>query len=82
MVELGFSDSILERESAEAEDIGVLEVLMLYSRVAVTNSLMDKISAKSRIEKSEAKCINSGDTGGGRSVDEIRERLNFIKRFI
>ena len=47
-VEPGFADDVLQRSDAsEGED---LEVSMLYSRAAVTNSLMDKIAAKCHIK--------------------------------
>lgn len=81
-VELGFADSILERESAETEDAGVPEVSMLYSRAAVTNSLMDKIAAKCHIKAPEDGAATEDVTVTGRSADEIRERLNFIRKFI
>lgn len=109
-VELGFADGILQRQEAdEAEDLGAPEASMLYSRAAVTNLLMDKISAKCRIKASGDDIGKAGTSGGGReagsaakgtageagavkitensvdngrSADEIRERLNFIKRFI
>ena len=84
-VELGFADDILAREDAEA-DIGVPEVSMLYSRAAVTNSLMDKIAAKCHIKAPDdctgAAKVTENNVGDGRSAEEIRERLNFIKRFI
>lgn len=80
-VELGFADGILEREDAEA-DVGAPEVSMLYSRAAVTNSLMDKIAAKCHIKAPESGAETEQKTDNGRSCDEIRERLNFIKRFI
>ena len=80
-VELGFADDILEREGVEA-DVGTPEVSMLYSRAAVTNSLMDKIAAKCHIKPPESGAATEQTTDNGRSCDEIRERLNFIKRFI
>jgi len=90
-VELGFADGILEREEAE-EDVEAPDVSAMYSKAAVTNSLMDKIVAKCRIVIPEsASDAGGGCTGAtvtenkvddGRSADEIRERLNFIKRFI
>ena len=80
-VELGFADDILEREGVEA-DVGSPEVSMLYSRAAVTNSLMDKIAAKCHIKAPENGAATEQTTDNGRSCDEIRERLNFIKRFI
>lgn len=85
-VELGFADGILQRkDTAEAEDLESPEASMLYSRAAVTNSLMDKIAAKCRIKAPESSSGAAGTenvTDNGRSADEIRERLNFIKRFI
>lgn len=80
-VELGFADDILEREGVEA-DVGSPELSMLYSRAAVTNSLMDKIVAKCHIKAPEEGATTEQTTDNGRSCDEIRERLNFIKRFI
>ena len=80
-VELGFADDILEREGVEA-DVDSPEVSMLYSRAAVTNSLMDKIAAKCHIKAPESGAATEQTTDNGRSCDEIRERLNFIKRFI
>lgn len=82
-VELGFADGILQRqEAAEAEDLESPEASMLYSRAAVTNSLMDKIAAKCHIKAPENGAATEQVTDNGRSADEIRERLNFIKRFI
>ena len=84
-VELGFADDILQRaESAEAEDAGAPVVSMMYSKAAVTNSLMDKISAKCQIKPPDDNCTGATEdvTVTGRSADEIRERLNFIKKFI
>lgn len=85
-VELGFADGILQRQdTAEAEDLESPEASMLYSRASVTNLLMDKIAAKCRIKAPESSSGEAGTenvTDNGRSADEIRERLNFIKRFI
>ncbi len=84
-VELGFADDILARQDAE-EDLDAPDVSMLYSRAAVTNSLMDKIVAKCHIKAPDAGCTGATETenvtDNGRSAEEIRERLNFIKRFI
>lgn len=82
-VELGFADGILQRQdTAEEEDLESPEASMLYSRAAVTNSLMDKIAAKCHIKAPENGAATEQVTDNGRSADEIRERLNFIKRFI
>ena len=72
-VELGFVDGILERAEMP-EDMEVPEVTMLYSKAAVVNSLMDKIAAKCVTRKKPAE----PDTG--RTVDELMERLNLLKR--
>ena len=86
-VELGFADDILQRQdTAEADDLESPEVSMLYSRAAVTNSLMDKIAAKCHIKAPDVGPSGATETedvtDNGRSAEEIRERLNFIKRFI
>lgn len=84
-MELGFADDILARQDAE-EDLDAPDVSMLYSRAAVTNSLMDKIAAKCHIKAPDSGCTGATETenvtDNGRSAEEIRERLNFIKRFI
>lgn len=72
-VELGFADGILERVE-RPEDMEPPEVTMLYSKAAVVNSLMDKIAAKCVTRKKPAE----PDTG--RTVDELMERLNLLKR--
>ena len=83
-MELGFADEIMQRAE---EDFGAPDVSMMFSRAAVTNSLMDKITAKCRIKAREESCtgateVTENNVDDGRSADEIRERLNFIKRFI
>ena len=72
-MELGFVDGILERAETP-EDMETPEVTMLYSKAAVVNSLMDKIAAKCVTRKKPAE----PDTG--RTVDELMERLNLLKR--
>lgn len=86
-MELGFADGILQRtDMTEAENFELPEVSMLYSKAAVTNSLMDKIAAKCRIKAPDENSADANKienvTENGRSCEEIRERLNFIKRFI
>ena len=86
-MELGFADGILQRtDMSEAENLEMPEVSMLYSKAAVTNSLMDKIAAKCRIKAPDKTSADANETekatDNGRSCEEIRERLNFIKRFI
>lgn len=76
-VELGFADDILKRSSEDAEekeDLAVAGVPMMFSRAAVTNSLMNKLAAKCRIQKQPEET--------GRSVDSLMERLNLIKQHL
>lgn len=71
-VEMGFADEIWQRSNAE--DIEVPQVKNVYSRVEVTNCLMDKIAAKCRIEKKEKK-------SNKQNADSIMERLELIKNW-
>lgn len=83
-VELGFADEILSRGENE-EDMEAPAVSMMFSEAKVVNSLMDKISASCRIKPPDESCTGAtevADSGSGRSADEVRDRLNFIKRFI
>ena len=76
-VELGFADEIMKRQTDEEADTEVSGEVMasnLYSRAAVTNSLMDKLAAKCRIQSNPVK--------PERSVDSLMERLNLIKQHI
>lgn len=76
-VELGFADDILKRSSEDAEEEENLVVAgtpMMFSRAAVTNSLMDKLAAKCHIQKATEET--------GRSVDSLMERLNLIKQHL
>ena len=69
-VEMGFADEIMQRNTADA--VETPQVSNVYSRTAVTNHLMDKIAAKSRIEqKSETKT----------NADSLMERLDLIKNW-
>jgi ATP-dependent Clp protease protease subunit len=69
-VELGFADGILQRDVA-AENIISAPSAMAYSRAEVTNSLMEKLSARCRIEPKP--------TNTERSVADLMERLNLIR---
>ena len=77
-VELGFADEILKRtattDTAEEEMLAAkVPQAMLFSRAAVTNSLMDKLAKKCQIEKPVVP---------ERSVDSLMERLDLIKQHI
>jgi len=80
-VELGFADGILYTDREE----GTPEASMLYSRKAVENALINKLSAKYKEPKKpieEQAEIPVQDTVTGRSVAEVNTRLEIIKRFI
>ena len=97
-VELGFADDILFQKEEQGDDgdsaddctengTGASDSVM-FSRRAVNNALMNKLerhygktgrSVKEQAGISVPK-VNSVDTG--RSADDLRERLNFIKKFI
>lgn len=74
-IELGFADEIMKRSSnqEEEEKEGQEKGVMLFSQVAVTNSLMDKVAKKCHIEKNETH---------ERSVSDLMERLDIIKNHI
>ena len=72
-VEMGFADEVMKR-STENEDAAGPQVSMVFSRTAVTNSLMDKLAAKCRIQQKQ--------DNSGRSVDTLMERLELIKNHI
>ena len=81
-VELGFADDILTRVTDEDEH---QPVSMLFSRRAVDNALMNKVSAKFEKPKepvAQQAEIPVQDTETGRSVAEVNERLAIIKKFI
>ena len=75
-VELGFADEIMTR-ARETEDVDAPAVSMLYSKANVVNSLMEKIAAKCTIDPKPAVPERTG-----RSVDELRAKLNTIKNYI
>lgn len=75
-VELHFADGILERSDVPA-DMAQPRAEM-FSQAQVTNSLMGKLAEKCRIRKAPEK----EPEVTGRSVDELKQRLNSIKNFI
>ena len=84
-VELGFADGILEDEKAAEIAIPAYA----FSRKTVQAALMNKISAKAKpVQKADVTAEAQTDTPAqpeepaGRSVDELKARLNTIKNFI
>ena len=73
-VELGFADGILER--ASVDDFAMPSASMMCSAAEVTNSLMGKIAEKCKIEKPDKK------VEPGRKAEDLRRRLDEIKKFI
>ena len=76
-IELGFADEIVKRDTQDEADIAQPAASASFSRVAVTNSLIEKLPAKSHIPAKPAEPAISE-----RSVDSLMERLNLIKQHI
>lgn len=74
-VELGFADEISKRNS-DFENIEVPQVSMLFSKAAVTNSLMDKLAAKCKIKE---KPVVSNENKI--KADSLVDRLNLMKNW-
>ena len=68
-IELGFADGILEDEKSPSDTV----LSFAFSRRAVTNSLMNKLSAKQKAAKPVI------PPKPERSVDDLMERLNLMK---
>jgi len=74
-IELGFADEIVQRSSID-DEVELPQVSMLYSKTAVTNSLMDKIAAKCRIQQKEV----TEETNKVKA-DSLMSRLNLLKNW-
>lgn len=70
-VEMGFADEILQR--SVTDEIEIPQVSMVYSQVAVTNSLMSKITKKCRIEPKAEETKTKADS--------LMDRLNLMKNW-
>ena len=68
-IELGFADGILEDEKSPSDTV----LSFAFSRRTVTNSLMNKLSAKQKAAKPVI------PEKPERSVDDLMERLNLMK---
>lgn len=69
-VELGFADDILKRDN-NIDNMVTPTVSMLYSKTAVTNSLMDKIAHKCKIQQKQ----------NTTKADSLLQRLDLIKNW-
>lgn len=74
-VELGFADEILQRDTSSENEM-TEAAATAFSRASVTNSLMEKLSARCGIS---AKPTEPKPTIPERSVDDLMERLNLIR---
>ena len=95
-VELGFADDILfrnarkqepdeedsdENEPDEEENLPFKkENTVLFSRRAVTNSLINKLAAHTKSKDAPSSAVPPQTEG--RSIDELYNRLNIIKHHI
>lgn len=71
-IELGFADAMIGR-CEDSDNVEIPQTSMLFSKAAVTNSLIDKIAAKCKIQQ-KTEPINSNI-----SADALMDRLNLIK---
>lgn len=85
-IELGFADGMLPRPSAEEDETAEddMTASVMFSRNAVNNALYNKVSAK--YGKKKATVVQQSEipapATNGRSVEEIMERLDTIKKFM
>lgn len=73
-VELGFADDVIKRADI-AEDLEIPQVSMLFSKAAVTNSLMDKLAAHCKIPHKQVEETQKI------KADTLVDRLNLIKNW-
>jgi len=78
-IELGFADELIMR-NVDVENIEIPQVSMLYSKTAVTNSLMDKIAAKCKIQQKNV-TTETGTGKGAVEADSLMSRLNLLKNW-
>ena len=68
-IEMGFADGLLTDEKRHGREVSVENCL--FSRRAVTNSLLDKLREKSQIP-------TQTEQPKGKSIESLQERLNLI----
>ena len=72
-IEYGFADEVMQR--AITDEVEIPTVSMVFSRAAVTNSLMEKLAARCKIApKTEEPTEKT-------TADSLMERLNLIKNW-
>jgi ATP-dependent Clp protease protease subunit len=76
-IELGFADGIIEKD--DAQNAIPINDSVMFSQKAVSNALMNKLSAK---YKPPAEKQAEIQVPTGHSVDTIMERLSNIKKYI
>ena len=72
-IELGFADDVLTDEKKVVDDFTAFS----FSRKAVTNSLLNKLTRRS----AETAAIAPKPEKTGRSVDALYERLDIMKQY-
>ncbi|GFH40237.1 head maturation protease, ClpP-related [Pseudolactococcus insecticola] len=80
-VELGFADDILHRETNEIVEDLTPTSNMMFSQVAVTNSLMDKIAHHCKIDKPKPQIQQEQINSKSTKADSLMSRLNLIKNW-
>ena len=77
-IELGFADGMLEDEKKQDDSTSYA-----FSSKAVANALFNKLAAKVKPEpEKEPEPEPVPEIPAGRSVDELKERLNTIKKYM
>lgn len=78
-IELGFADEIMKRTNEDSEEDEEAEEqkgkVSLFSRAEVTNSLMDKLAAKCKIQHKPDTATNK------KSADALMDRLELMKNW-
>jgi len=84
-MELGFADGVIAKESSEPSEgeISVSDAVM-FSRKAVNNAFVNKVTAK--YGKAKETVVQQSEIpapeNNGHSVEKIMERLDTIKKFM
>ena len=74
-IELGFADQVIQRNGA-VDEMEVPQISMLYSKMSVVNSLMDKIAEKCKIQQK-----NETENSNKVKADSLMDRLFLMKNW-